>query len=79
MLFLSIFATDSTFVELQFKIKYMKQQKMKQLVFLSLVSALLLSGCADKDVYQGGGEEDGKNTPLSPTEAFDFNLMQQVK
>lgn len=57
----------------------MKQQKMKQLVFLSLVSALLLSGCADKDVYQGGGEEDGKNTPLSPTEAFDFNLMQQVK
>lgn len=79
MLFLSIFATDSTFVELQFKIKDMKQRKMKQLLFLSLISALLLSGCADKDVYQGGGEEDGKNTPLSPTEAFDFNLSQEVK
>ncbi|WP_294612298.1 LruC domain-containing protein [uncultured Bacteroides sp.] len=53
----------------------MKQRKMKQLVFVSLVSALTLGSCADKDVYQG----ERKNEPLKPTEVFDFNLMQQVK
>ncbi|WP_317194547.1 LruC domain-containing protein [Bacteroides cellulosilyticus] len=72
--FLPIFATDSTFSELQFKIKYMKQRKMKQLVFVSLVSALTLNSCADKDVYQG----EQKNKPISPTEVFDFDLMQKV-
>ena len=53
----------------------MKQRKMKQLALVSLVSALVLSSCADKDVYQG----ERKNEPLKPTEVFDFNLMQQVK
>lgn len=53
----------------------MKQRKMKQFVFVSLISAFALSSCADKDVYQG----EQKNEPLKPTEVFDFNLMQQVK
>lgn len=57
----------------------MKQQKMKQIVFLSLMSMLLLGSCTDRDVYQGGGEEAGKNTPLKPSEVFDFSMMQQVK
>ena len=37
----------------------MKQRKMKQIVFLSLMSMLLLGSCTDRDVYQGGGEETG--------------------
>ncbi|MBD9093849.1 MAG: LruC domain-containing protein [Bacteroides oleiciplenus] len=53
----------------------MKQRKLKQLVFVSLISVLALSSCTDKDVYQG----ERKNEPLKPTEVFDFNLMQQVK
>ncbi|WP_286814646.1 LruC domain-containing protein [Bacteroides sp. Phil13] len=57
----------------------MKQRKMKQIVFLSLMSMLLLGSCTDRDVYQGGGEETGKNTPLKPSEVFDFSMMQQVK
>lgn len=57
----------------------MKQRKMKQIVFLSLMSVLLLGSCTDRDVYQGGGEETGKNTPLKPSEVFDFSMMQQVK
>lgn len=52
---------------------------MKQIVFLSLMSMLLLGSCTDRDVYQGGGEETGKNTPLKPSEVFDFSMMQQVK
>ena len=40
---------------------------------------LLLGSCTDRDVYQGGGEETGKNTPLKPSEVFDFSMMQQVK
>lgn len=57
----------------------MKQRKMKQIVFLSLMSVLLLGSCTDRDVYQGGGEETDKNTPLKPSEVFDFSMMQQVK
>ena len=57
----------------------MKQRKMKQIVFLSLMSMLLLGSCTDRDVYQGGGEETDKNTPLKPSEVFDFSMMQQVK
>ena len=41
---------------------------MKQLVFVSLVSALTLNSCADKDVYQG----EQKNKPISPTKVKDF-------
>lgn len=43
------------------------------------MSMLLLGSCTDRDVYQGGGEETGKNTPLKPSEVFDFSMMQQVK
>ena len=53
----------------------MNRKKMKQNVVMFLISALVLSSCTDKDVYQG----EQKNTPLNPSEVFDFNLMQQVK
>lgn len=53
----------------------MKQRKLKQLVFVSLISVLALSSCTDKDVYQG----ERKNEPLKPTEVFDFNLTKDVK
>lgn len=39
-----------------------------------LLSAAMFGSCADKDVYQGGG-----NKPLSPTEAFDFSLTKVVQ
>lgn len=49
--------------------------KVKQFVFLSLASMLSLSSCMDKDVYQG----ERKNTPITPSEVFDFDMTQQVK
>lgn len=57
----------------------MKQRRVKGIVFLSLMSVLLLGSCTDRDVYQGEREETGKNTPLDPSEVFDFSMMQQVK
>ena len=52
---------------------------MKRVALGALICAFSLSSCADKDVYQGGEGGNDKNTPLSPTEAFDFNMKQEVK
>ena len=80
MVFIPIFVTDSVFIELQNKqIRTMDRKKMKRVALGALICAFSLSSCADKDVYQGGEGGNDKNTPLSPTEAFDFNMKQEVK
>ena len=80
MIFIPIFVTDSVFIELQNKqIRTMDRKKMKRVALGALICAFSLSSCADKDVYQGGEGGNDKNTPLSPTEAFDFNMKQEVK
>lgn len=52
----------------------MNRKRTKHLVLMSLISALSLGSCAEKDVYRG----ELKNKPLNPSEVFDFNLMKQV-
>lgn len=52
---------------------------MNKIFFTKRTSILLLaislfSSCMEKDVYQGD-----KNTPLNPTEVFDFSLTKEVK
>ncbi len=52
---------------------------MNKISFTKRTSILLLaislfSSCMEKDVYQGD-----KNTPLNPTEVFDFSLTKEVK
>ena len=80
MVFIPTFVTDSVFIELQNKqIRTMDRKKMKRVALGALICAFSLSSCADKDVYQGGEGGNDKNTPLSPTEAFDFNMKQEVK
>lgn len=53
----------------------MDRKKMKRVALGALIGAFSLSSCADKDVYQG----EHKNTPLNPTEVFDFSMVKQVK
>lgn len=49
----------------------MDRKKMKRVALGALIGAFSLSSCADKDVYQG----EHKNTPLNPTEVFDFSMV----
>lgn len=42
--------------------------------FIFSLAIFLLSSCMEKDVYQ-----ENKNTPLNPTEVFDFSLTKKVK
>lgn len=53
----------------------MVRLNVKPFVCLSLASMLSLSSCMEKDVYQG----ERKNTPINPSEVFDFDMTQQVK
>lgn len=50
----------------------MDRKKMKRVALGALIGAFSLSSCADKDVYQG----EHKNTPLNPTEVFDFSMVK---
>ena len=43
--------------------------------FTLLASFFVLTGCTEKDVYQG----EAKNQPLDPSEVFDFSLTKEVK
>lgn len=52
----------------------MGQLKFKQVVFFSLASMLSLSSCMENDVFKG----ERKNTPLQPSEVFDFSMMKDV-
>lgn len=59
--------------------KQTKMKDMNKIFFTKRTSILLLaislfSSCMEKDVYQGD-----KNTPLNPTEVFDFSLTKEVK
>lgn len=59
--------------------KQTKMKGMNKIFFTKRTSILLLaislfSSCMEKDVYQGD-----KNTPLNPTEVFDFSLTKEVK